>query len=107
MIGYLYNLVYRGHVYQYQSGFRYEGDPRLKPGLVSHCLCIERHLREGSEVYDFMAGDARYKANLGKPGPDMVYLLARRPTWPLQLESALRDVKGSLSSLSQRLRAAS
>ncbi len=107
VIGYLYNLVYRGHVYQYQSGFRYEGDPRLKPGLVSHCLCIERHLREGSEVYDFMAGDARYKANLGKPGPDMVYLLARRPTWPLQLESALHDVKGSLSSLSQRLRAAS
>jgi hypothetical protein len=107
VIGYIYNLVYRGHVYQYQSGFRYEGDPRLKPGLVSHCLCIDRHLREGSQVYDFMAGDARYKANLGKPGPDMVYLLAQRPTWSLQLEGALRDARQSLSSLSQRLRAAS
>jgi len=107
VIGYLYNLVYRGHVYQYQSGFQYEADPRLKPGLVSHCLCIDRHLREGSRVYDFMAGDARYKSNLGKPGPDMIYLLTRRPTWPLELESMLRDVKRSLGGLSQRLRVAS
>ena len=107
VIGYFYNLVYRGHVYQYQSGFRYEADPRLKPGLVSHCLCIERHLGEGSLVYDFMAGDARYKANLARPGPEMVYLLAARPTWPLQLENALHGMKRSLGGLSRRLRAAS
>ena len=71
IIGYVYNLVYRGHVYAYQTGILYESNPRLKPGLVSHCLCIERHLEEGSDVYDFMAGDARYKASLGEPGPDM------------------------------------
>jgi hypothetical protein len=68
---------------------------------------INPHLREGSLVYDFMAGDARYKANLAGPGPEMVYLLAARPTWPLQLENALHGMKRSLGSLSRRLRAAS
>ena len=33
VIGYVYNLVYRRHVYAYQTGFHYESDPRLKPGL--------------------------------------------------------------------------
>ena len=105
MIGYVYNLVYRRHVYAYQTGFHYESDPRLKPGLVSHCLCIDRHLDDGSDVYDFMAGDARYKANLGEPGPDMLYLLAERPTWPLRLESALHGAKRWLGTAGQRLRA--
>ena len=105
VIGYVYNLVYRGHVYAYQTGIRYEADPKLKPGLVSHCLCIQRHLDEGDHVYDFMAGEARYKANLGQPGPEMVYLLAERPAWPLQLETALQDGKRWLTRLGRRIRA--
>ena len=105
VIGYVYNLVYRRHVYAYQTGFHYESDPRLKPGLVSHCLCIDRHLHDGSDVYDFMAGAARYKANLGEPGPDMLYLLAERPIWPLRLESALHAAKRWLGTAGQRLRA--
>jgi CelD/BcsL family acetyltransferase involved in cellulose biosynthesis len=105
VIGYVYNLVYRRHVYAYQTGFHYESDPRLKPGLVSHCLCIDRHLHDGSDVYDFMAGDARYKANLGEPGPDMLYLLLERPIWPLRLESALHAAKRLLGTPGQRLRA--
>jgi CelD/BcsL family acetyltransferase involved in cellulose biosynthesis len=102
VIGYVYNLVYRGHVYAYQTGIRYEDDPKLKPGLVSHCLCIDRHLEEGDKVYDFMAGDARYKANLGSRGPDMVYLLAERPTWPLKLEGALHRAKRVVEGVLRR-----
>jgi CelD/BcsL family acetyltransferase involved in cellulose biosynthesis len=98
LIGYVYNLVYRGHVYAYQTGLRYQDDPRLKPGLVSHCLCIDRHLADGSNAYDFMAGDARYKASLGTRGPDMLYLLAQRPTWPLRLEGTLYGAKCWLES---------
>jgi CelD/BcsL family acetyltransferase involved in cellulose biosynthesis len=105
VIGYVYNLVYRRHVYAYQTGFHYESDPRLKPGLVSHCLCIDRHLHDGSDVYDFMAGDARYKANLGESGPDMLYLLAERPVWPLRLETALHTAKRWFGTAGQRLRA--
>jgi CelD/BcsL family acetyltransferase involved in cellulose biosynthesis len=93
VIGYIYNLLYRGHVYCYLSGFNYEADPRLKPGLVSHSLCISRHLDDGNRVYDLLSGDHRYKASLGRRGPDMVYLLVERPTLPLRLESALYGMK--------------
>ena len=74
---------------------------------MSHCLCIDRHLDDGSDVYDFMAGAAGYKANLGEPGPDMLYLLADRPIWPLRLESALHAAKRWLGIAGQRLRAVS
>ncbi|HEX4171726.1 MAG TPA: GNAT family N-acetyltransferase [Acetobacteraceae bacterium] len=104
VIGYIYNLLYRGHVYAYQSGFNYEGDPRLKPGLVSHSLCISRHLGDGSRVYDFLAGEHRYKASLGQPGPDMIYLLIERPTLPLRLENALHGMKRFLAAVGRRKR---
>jgi CelD/BcsL family acetyltransferase involved in cellulose biosynthesis len=89
-IGYLQNLVGNGRVLSYQSGIDYARDPKLKPGLVCHVLCIEMHLREGAAVYDFMAGAARYKASLGTPGPDLVYRVLERPTAKLRLERALR-----------------
>jgi CelD/BcsL family acetyltransferase involved in cellulose biosynthesis len=91
-VGYLYNFVNAGRVLSYQSGFNYEADPRLKPGLVSHALCIERHAQEGAAFYDFLAGEARYKASLGAPGPEMVYWRIERPTLVLRLEKALKSI---------------
>ena len=35
-VGVVYNFVHNGSVLNYQSGFLYESDGRLKPGLVSH-----------------------------------------------------------------------
>jgi CelD/BcsL family acetyltransferase involved in cellulose biosynthesis len=90
VIGYVYNLVLRGHVLAFVTGFLYEQDKRLKPGLVCHTLSIERHLREGALLYDFLAGDTRYKSNLGAPGPDFVYLLIQRPTPVTRMERLLR-----------------
>jgi CelD/BcsL family acetyltransferase involved in cellulose biosynthesis len=103
-IGYLYNFVYKGRVYAYQSGFLYEDDSKLKPGLVCHHLCIERHLREHARVYDFLAGYHRHKSNLGKPGPDMLDIVLQRPLLRLGVENLLRNLKRNLSS---RLRTAS
>ena len=101
-IGYLYNLVHRGRVYSYQCGFLFEADPKLKPGLVSHCLCIEMHEREGDRVYDIMAGENRYKSNLGSPGPDMHYVVLQRPTLPIRLEIALRSMRDAVRSWTRR-----
>lgn len=95
-IGYLYNFVHDGRVLSYQSGFHYESDPRLKPGLVSHTLCIGRHLAEGAHCYDFLAGDARYKASLGEIGPTMTYWRIERPTPLLRVEKALLGLIGRL-----------
>jgi CelD/BcsL family acetyltransferase involved in cellulose biosynthesis len=97
-IGYLYNFIWRGWVGTYMSGFAYEDDARLKPGLVSYYLCAERHLADGMRVQDFLAGAYRYKTSLGKPGPDMFWLALQRPRLRFRLESALRRVKHALRS---------
>jgi CelD/BcsL family acetyltransferase involved in cellulose biosynthesis len=91
-IGYVYNLILRGQVLAFVTGFEAEEDARLKPGLVSHALCIQRHADTGARLYDFMAGDYRYKANLGQPGPELIYLLLQRPTPMTRAEQAARGV---------------
>lgn len=92
-IGYLYNFVDRDRVYYYFSGFGFEADNRLKPGLVCHALCIERHRSRGMDIYDFMGGDQRYKLELGQPGPEIVSLAVQRPNWMLAAERLLRKLK--------------
>ena len=96
-IGFLYNFIYRNKVHYYFSGFQYEADNRLKPGLVCHSLCIQRHIAAGMDVYDFMGGDQRYKTELGEPGPRLVSLALQRPNLLLAAERPLRQLKQALS----------
>lgn len=91
-IGYVYNLIGGDHVLAFVTGFRIESDKRLKPGLVGHALCIQRHVDEGRRLYDFLAGDYRYKASLGRPGPDFLHLQVQRATPMTRFEGALRLV---------------
>jgi CelD/BcsL family acetyltransferase involved in cellulose biosynthesis len=93
-IGYVYNFVSNGWVCAYLTGFRYEEDSKLKPGLVSHHLCIARHLQQGARLYDFLAGNERYKANLARLGPDIGYLILQRPLLKLRVERVARWLKG-------------
>jgi CelD/BcsL family acetyltransferase involved in cellulose biosynthesis len=93
LIGQVYNFVYRNRVYSYQSGFNYEENPKAKPGLVSHYLCIQQHLEEGALVYDFMAGDNRYKRTFGIRGPDMAHYVFQRRTPLRVIETILRGLK--------------
>jgi protein-tyrosine-phosphatase/CelD/BcsL family acetyltransferase involved in cellulose biosynthesis/predicted ATP-grasp superfamily ATP-dependent carboligase len=92
-IGYVYNFIRDGWVCAYHTGFKYEEDPKLKPGLVSHHLCIARHLQQGARLYDFLAGSERYKASLASPGPDIGHLILQRPLLKLRAESAARWLK--------------
>lgn len=98
-IGCLYNFRHDGTVYGYQSGFAYEEDPALKPGLVSHYLAIERNLADGARVYDFMAGFGQHKRSLGTARRQMVWLSGQRPRMKYRLERALRAAKHRLKGV--------
>lgn len=63
-VGYLYNFVFGGWVHNYQSGFAYQADNRLRPGLLCHHLAIADALDRGHRVYDMLGGGARYKHSL-------------------------------------------
>ena len=93
VIGYLYNFVYRGRVYTYQSGFQYDADNKRKPGLVSHHLAIEHHLRAGAHFYDFLAGEGQHKQSLATNVHSLAWLVAQRKRLKFRIENALRQVK--------------
>lgn len=100
-IGCLYNFVKDGWVYAYQSGFSYDADPRLKPGLVSHYLAIEHNLEQGARIYDFMAGDGQHKRSLGTNAGGLTWLVLQRRLAKFRLENALRSLKAGKRDTSQ------
>jgi CelD/BcsL family acetyltransferase involved in cellulose biosynthesis len=106
IIGVVYNFLFRGRVYAYQTGFAYEDDPKIKPGLVSHCLCIEQHLAESASVYDFMGGDSQYKSSLGIRGPDMMHFAFQRRTLLRSTEAVLRRINDMRRTLINKMRPA-
>ena len=90
-VGYLYNFVHRGRVYNYQSGFDYEvNTTQNRPGLVSHTYAVGHNLERGHAMYEFMAGDSEYKESLGMDSRLMVWGVVRRERWWVRLEEALR-----------------
>jgi CelD/BcsL family acetyltransferase involved in cellulose biosynthesis len=92
-IGYIHCLVKGGWIGSYLSGFAYESDNKARPGLVSFALYIQEKLKSEAQVFDFLAGDHRYKTSLGKPGPRMYWFSVQEDRWQLRLEDALRGVK--------------
>lgn len=92
-IGCLYNILHRGRVYNYQSGFDYEADGAMKPGLVAHYLAIERSLENGASIYDFMAGDAQQKRSLGIASQELIWITVSLPRFKYHLENRLRALK--------------
>lgn len=96
-VGYLYNFLHNGYVYGYQSGFRYDEDPKRKPGLVTHYLAIEENLSHGAKVYDFMAGQGQHKRSLSNATQDMTWLVLQRDLLKNRLEQRLRRIKRQLN----------
>ncbi|WP_207460014.1 GNAT family N-acetyltransferase [Azospirillum sp. SYSU D00513] len=74
-IGILYNFAYRGQVLNYQGGFAYEPDNRLKPGVLSHVLAIEDSLERGERCYDFMSTPSGHKPLLANAQRPMNWLV--------------------------------
>ncbi len=78
-VGTLYAFVRDGRVLSYQSGFCYDADKRLKPGLVCHALAIGFYAGRGCRAYDFLAGGDRYKRSLAGGGQSLHWAVVHRP----------------------------
>ena len=99
VIGYLYNFVFDGVVYNYQSGFRYSSDARLKPGLVSHCCAIQHSIKSGMRIYDFLMGSQRFKQSLASDQDEMSWLVLQRPRLRFRVERTARKWRDGIRSL--------
>lgn len=90
-VAYLYNFVWNGHVYNYQSGVNYpEMGGKLSPGMVAHSLTIEHNAAMGHHTYDLMAGEHQYKRALTLQTVQLDWWAARRPTLPVHAEDSVR-----------------
>lgn len=90
VIAVLYNFIHGKRVMNYQSGFLFEDDNRLTPGFVAHMLAAEYYARAGFEIYDLLAGDADYKARLGRAESTLTTLVVERPTWRNRLRNVIK-----------------
>jgi hypothetical protein len=123
-IGCLYNFVENGQVMFYKGGIAQFEDNRLKPGLVTHALCIAECQKRGLTVeanwsgapdaaarrrrlasYDFLAGEGRYKEQLSNTHGGLIWVLAWRGTRMGMLERLrppFQWAKGILRMLRRR-----
>lgn len=92
-IGFIYNFRRDNWAGYYLGGFSYETDNRIKPGLVCFALYLQRQIEAGLDSYDFLAGDQRYKRNLGTPEPGLVWTDLQRSRAKLKLEDAVRAAR--------------
>jgi CelD/BcsL family acetyltransferase involved in cellulose biosynthesis len=74
---------------------------KLKPGLVAHFLAIEYYKKLGFEVYDFMGGDARYKASFSNKISGLIIAKFQRKTVLLGIENLLKMVKFKIVQLAR------
>ena len=95
-LGYLYNFVYRGRIYHYQAGIDYDIDVRLNPGLVCQVYAIEFGRESGHKVYEFMAGELKYKSDLATDSTEMLWLVLQQPRLKFRIEEWLRSFKARL-----------
>ncbi|MBP2230537.1 hypothetical protein J2847_003842 [Azospirillum agricola] len=101
-IGYLYNMVHRNRVMNYQGGFAFEKDNRLKPGLLSHVLAIEDSLRRGEDCYDFMSTPAGHKPLLANAEQPMNWLALGPDRLSRRLDAQWRQARGALAETVKR-----
>ena len=98
VLGYLYNFLYRDQVYFYLSGLLSEADSKLKPGLCAHSLAIQHYMDQGYQFYDFMGGQDRYKASLGKEHEELFHIALQKDHLKFKIEAFLRSMKQSFKS---------
>lgn len=93
IVGYLYHLVWNGHVYFYSSGFDYGlAVAENRPGYLAQLLAIRHYAALGMRAYDFMAGESRYKRMMSTHARPMFNIRISPASWRLALERQVVEV---------------
>lgn len=94
VVGYAYNLVWRGTVYFYQSGVDYPSFTTSgSPGLLLLVHAIEQSMADGHSRFELMAGDSAYKQVLGNSQNTMAWISVDREGWGSRLRRAWWSLK--------------
>ncbi len=84
-MGYVYHLLQPQQALYYMGGFNYNNFGTHKVGLLCHMLAAQHHAAAGRTWYDFLAGDYRYKRQMGSEGEPMVGMALYAPRWRVAL----------------------
>jgi CelD/BcsL family acetyltransferase involved in cellulose biosynthesis len=76
----IYNIVWQGKIYFYQSGRKLDLPRTVRAGIVIHAHAIREAIEAGLREYDFLGGAARYKMDLAPAARSLVRLRAARPS---------------------------
>lgn len=74
----LYNILWNGKVYFYQSGRKLDLPAAIRPGIVLHAHAIRDAIEAGRSEYDFLSGGEHYKQQLALATRSVIQLRATR-----------------------------
>ena len=97
-VGCLYSFIERGNVFSYQLGLGRFGDNKMKPGFVTHALCMQASYERGLSDYNFLAGASPWKRELATAERRLMWAVASRP----RLKIRLADALGATTRLARR-----
>jgi CelD/BcsL family acetyltransferase involved in cellulose biosynthesis len=92
-IGCLYSFIERKNVLSYQLGLARFHDNKMKPGFVTHALCMQSSYDRGLIDYNFLAGESAWKRELATTERQLVWATASRRRMKIALADALRGGK--------------
>jgi hypothetical protein len=93
ILGYAYYLMQDSTVYFYCSGVNETvADNKIKPGYLLHLYAMQYFASQGYQIYDFMAGDFRYKQSLSSERYTMDTLTLHNPRQPAKAIEKLREL---------------
>lgn len=92
VIGCIYNFVYKGKVFFYQSGINYTSN-KVRPGFVSLIEAIKYNAGLGHSVFDFLGGAVDYKKSLGTHSNRLTWVKLQKKHMRYAVENRLREIK--------------
>lgn len=101
-IGVLYNFVDGRRILNYQSGFLYEDDNKIRPGYVTHVLAANLYAEDNFDSYSLLAGDARYKKELGVESEPLFSFVLERWSLVGEARAIARSLRRRLSGVEKR-----